>query len=85
VRLQGLSSSGLLRINLIIIIIIFFFFLVGLVFELRALHLAKQALYLLSHASSSFCSGYFGDGGLANYVPGLAFNCNPPDLSFPSI
>jgi hypothetical protein len=55
------------------------------VFELRALHLAKQALYLLSHASSSFCSGYFGDGGLANYVPGLAFNCNPPDLSFPSI
>jgi hypothetical protein len=24
--------------------------------------LAKQALYHLSHAASSFCSGYFGDG-----------------------
>jgi hypothetical protein len=24
----------------------------------------KQVLLLLSHASSTFCSGYFGDGGL---------------------
>jgi hypothetical protein len=35
-------------------------------FELRALH--------LSHASSPFCSGYFGDGGLENCLPRLALN-----------
>jgi hypothetical protein len=32
----------------------------GLEFELRTLHL-KLALYHLSHTSSPFCSGYFGD------------------------
>jgi hypothetical protein len=33
----------------------------GLGFQLRAPHLHKQALYHLSHTSSLFCSGYFGD------------------------
>jgi hypothetical protein len=27
------------------------------------------------------CSAYFGDGGLANYLPRLASNHDPPDLS----
>jgi hypothetical protein len=31
--------------------------------------LAKQVLYCLSHTSSPFCSGYFGDG-LLNYLWG---------------
>jgi hypothetical protein len=31
-----------------------------------------------------FCSGYFGGRGLANYLPRLALNCDPPDLSLPS-
>jgi hypothetical protein len=41
--------------------------------------LTKQA-----HTSSTFCSGYFGDGGFMNNVPGVAVNPHPPDLSFPS-
>jgi hypothetical protein len=28
-----------------------------------------------------FWSGYFGDGGLSNYLPSLASNHNPPNLS----
>jgi hypothetical protein len=32
--------------------------------------LAKQALYHLSHTSSLFCSGYFGDGILRTICPG---------------
>jgi hypothetical protein len=39
----------------------FFLFLVGLGFELRLL--AKQLIYHLSHTSSPFCSGYFGEVG----------------------
>jgi hypothetical protein len=31
--------------------------------------IAKQ-----THTSSSFCSGYFGDGGLVNYLPWLVLN-----------
>jgi hypothetical protein len=42
-------------------------FLVVLWFELLAL----QVLYRLSHASSSFCSGYFGDGVLLLALAGL--------------
>jgi hypothetical protein len=39
----------------------------------------------LNHTSNPFCSCYFGDGGgLSNYLPGLASNCDPPDLSIPS-
>jgi hypothetical protein len=43
--------------------------------------LEKQALYCLSHASSPFCSSYFGGGGLKNYLPGLSSNHDPPNLS----
>jgi hypothetical protein len=39
--------------------------------------LAKQVL--LSHASSLFCSDDFGDGGLVNYLLGLASNYDPPE------
>jgi hypothetical protein len=35
----------------------------------------------LSHTSNPFCSGYFGDGSLKNYLFGLALNLKPPDLS----
>jgi hypothetical protein len=42
--------------------------------------LAKQVLHHLSHALSPFCSGYFGDGGLTNYLTGLVLNHDPPDL-----
>jgi hypothetical protein len=37
----------------------------------------------LSHTFSSFCSDFFGDGGLMNYLPRLALNHDPPDLSQP--
>jgi hypothetical protein len=30
-----------------------------------------------------FGDGYFGEEGLENYLPGLALNHDPPDLSFP--
>jgi hypothetical protein len=43
-------------------------------FEFSSSHLQKQAVYHLSHASSPFCSGYFGDVGLTNYFPRLASN-----------
>jgi hypothetical protein len=59
----------------------FFFFLVVLGFELM---LARQVLYCLSHTSSAFFPGYFGDGDLMNYLPGLALNYYPPNLSLPS-
>jgi hypothetical protein len=58
-----------------------FFFLLGLGFELIVSHLQNRAPYHLSHTSSPFCSGYFGDGCLANYLPWLASKHNPPDLS----
>jgi hypothetical protein len=50
---------------------------VGLVFEL-SFALAKQAL------PGPFCSGYFGDGNLLNFLPWLALNYDPPDFSHPS-
>jgi hypothetical protein len=50
---------------------------VGLGFELRDSYL----LYHLSHTSSPFFSGYFGDGGLKKYLPGLVWNDKHPDLS----
>jgi hypothetical protein len=46
--------------------------------------LAKQAFYCLSHTSSPFCSGYFEDGVLSNYLSGLALNQDPPNFSIPS-
>jgi hypothetical protein len=45
--------------------------------------LAKQ-MFCLSHTSSPFCSGYFGDGDLENCLPELASNHDPPDLSLPT-
>jgi hypothetical protein len=44
---------------------------------------ACKAGALLLDTSSPFWSGYYGDWGLSNYLPGLASNCNPPDLSLP--
>jgi hypothetical protein len=46
--------------------------------------LLKQELYHLSQTSSPFCSGYFGDGGLVNCLPGLDSNHDLSDLSLPS-
>jgi hypothetical protein len=52
------------------------FVLVGLGFELKAL-LAKQVLLCLSHTSSAFGSGYFGDwgegGGVSQLFAGIIF------------
>jgi hypothetical protein len=45
---------------------------------------AKQVLYHLTHASIPFNSGYFGDGGVTNYLPGVALNCDPLYISLPS-
>jgi hypothetical protein len=46
--------------------------------------LAKQVHYHWSHPSSPFCCGYFGDGGLANFLPGLPLHLHPPNVSLPS-
>jgi hypothetical protein len=63
--------------------LISFSFLVG--WNLNSgLHVAKQVLFHLSHTSSPFCSGDFGDGGLLYYLLGLASNHDPPDLSLPN-
>jgi hypothetical protein len=35
----------------------------------------------LSNTSSPFCSGYFGDGGLTNYLLELASKCHPSNLT----
>jgi hypothetical protein len=61
-----------------------FSFLAELGCELRVLYLAKQILYHLSYISSPFFCDYFADGSLVNYLPRLAPNSDPPDLSFPS-
>jgi hypothetical protein len=81
----GFLWGNTARTFLQVCIIIFFFF-VGLVFELFRICKAAllQLLYQLSHTSSSFCSGYFGDGCLVNCLPGLASNLSPPNLSSPS-
>jgi hypothetical protein len=54
----GARNTELLPSSARIVII----FLVGMGFELRALHLQ---IYCLSHVSNLFCSGYFGDGGVS--------------------
>jgi hypothetical protein len=46
--------------------------------------LAKQALNLLSHTSSPFCSGYFGDGVSRTVCPGWPLT-DPPDVSLPKL
>jgi hypothetical protein len=40
-------------------------------------------LYCLHNTSRPFFSGYFGDGGLTNYLPVWASNYDPPVLSLP--
>jgi hypothetical protein len=47
----------------------FLIFLVGLGFKLRALSLHSRGSNAVSHTSSSFCSGYFGDGALWTICP----------------
>jgi uncharacterized membrane protein YiaA len=42
---------------------------------------SKQVLYCLSHISSPFCPGYFGDEGFMNYLPRLAFRWDSLDFS----
>jgi hypothetical protein len=54
---------------------------VTLGFELRALHLQSRHSDL-SHTSSLFCSGRFGDGDLMNYLSGLALNLYPSNVSY---
>jgi hypothetical protein len=53
-----------------------FIFLVGLGFEL-GLVLARQAIYLSSHAPSLFCFSYF-SGRVSYFCPGLALDHSPP-------
>jgi hypothetical protein len=38
----------------------------------------------LSHTSSPFCCSYFQRWDVMKYLPELASNYGPPDLSFPS-
>jgi hypothetical protein len=57
-------------------------FFVGLGFELKSSHLQGR-LSTICHTSSAFWLGYFGDGGLLNYLPKLASNDSPPNLSLP--
>jgi hypothetical protein len=59
----------------------FFFFFDGTRVWTQGFVLAKQMLYCLSHSSSPFFSGYFGDKGLEDYLPRLVLNLDPPDLS----
>jgi hypothetical protein len=61
-----------------------FYFFGGIWVLTQGFMVAKQALCCLSHTCSPFCSGYFGDGGLMNYLPGLASNHHSPNLSLPS-
>jgi hypothetical protein len=47
--------------------------------------LARQALYFLSHSSSHFCSGYFGDRDSLLFFVQAGLDCNPPILHLPAI
>jgi hypothetical protein len=42
------------------------------------------ALPLEPHLQSIFALVIFGDGLFVSYLPGLALNCNSPDLSLPT-
>jgi hypothetical protein len=68
--------------DLLLHFFLFFFYRIGV--WTQGYMLVKQTLYCLSHTSSPFCSGYFGDGDIMSYLPGLVSNHNPPDLSFSS-
>jgi hypothetical protein len=62
---------------------LYLFIFVGLEFELRASCLQSRHPITRVTPPAHFCSGYFGDGGagLKNYLPGVASNHNPLDLS----
>jgi hypothetical protein len=60
---------------------IVFFFFCGTRVLIQGFMLTKQVLYLSSHTFSPVWYGYFGDGGLTNYLPRLALNFDPPNLS----
>jgi hypothetical protein len=54
-------------------------------FELGALRFIKQALYGLSHTSSSFYSGYFFGGEGVSQTICLGWpGADSPELTFPS-
>jgi hypothetical protein len=65
-------------------VVVLFICFSGIAVWTQGFTLAKQVLYFLNYTSSPFYSGYFRDGGLMNYLPGLALNLDPPDLSLPS-
>jgi hypothetical protein len=65
-------------------IYIFCFVLVGLGFELRASILQSRHSTAQAMPPVHFALVIFGDGDLSNYLPRLASNCDPPDLSLPS-
>jgi hypothetical protein len=59
----------------------FFFFFCGTGVWTQDFELAKQALCHLSHTFSPFYSGYFRDGGLVNYLPGLKLRSSSTSAS----
>jgi hypothetical protein len=63
----------------------FFFFLWWAGILNSGLHACKVGFLLLKlHPSPVHFADYFGDGGLTNYLPWLAWNQDLPDLSLPS-
>jgi hypothetical protein len=60
--------------------IFIYLFLTVLGFELRALALARQAFYHLSHSTSPFLWGFFQGRVSRTICPKLALNLNPSDL-----
>jgi hypothetical protein len=76
----GLELLGHMQVILWTIIQFFGFFFCETGVWTQVFVFIKQTLYRLSHTSSPFCSGYF---GLRNYLPRLALNHYPPDLSLP--
>jgi hypothetical protein len=60
-----------------------FLFLMGLGFEFMASHLQSRQLYCLSHTSSPFRCGRFGDGVSWTILSQLVLNLNPHNLSLP--
>jgi hypothetical protein len=60
---------------------IYIFFCGGAGALIQSSALAKQTLY---HLSQSILLCYFGDGGLASYLPRMASNRNHPDLNLPT-
>jgi hypothetical protein len=47
-------------------------------------HICKASILLLEPHLQSVLLWLFRRWGLSNYLPRLALNCNPPDLSLPN-